>query len=70
MAGLIVVGLLLATIYVLAFLLVAQTARNKGRDPVFWILLALIISPLGALILNWLLPPSNGGGPPFRGAGT
>ena len=69
--GVLLVVAVLVIIYGLLMLLVAQLAQNKGRDPVLWILLALIISPFGAMLLNALLPPSDGpGGPPWRGAGT
>jgi hypothetical protein len=70
MAFLIVVLLLVSVIYGLIASLVATIARNRGRDPYLWVLLALLISPLAALVLLALLPPADGpaGRPPGAAA--
>lgn len=63
----IIVGLVFAA-YGLVVMLVATIAQNKGRQPINWVLMCLVLSPLGALLLVLLVPPLDG--PPGGGWGT
>ena len=65
--GLLIFLVLFVAMFILFILLLTQVAQNKGRSPVNWLLIALIISPLLALILVAILPPADGQGPVHRG---
>lgn len=39
----------------LVFLLPARMARDRGRDPVAWVLVALLGTPFLAIFLLWVL---------------
>ncbi|WP_204114172.1 hypothetical protein [Shimia biformata] len=41
------------------FMIVADMAEERGRDPTGWVLLALFWSPFGAMFLLWLFGPVN-----------
>ncbi len=62
-------ALVVASIYGLFMYAVGIQARRKGRDPVPFILLSLIVSPLVVMFMLYLLPPEDGSGP-WRGAST
>ncbi len=69
MLGYLLAALVVASIYGLLAYAVAIQAQKKGRDPVPYILLSVIVSPLVVMVVLHLLPPEDGGGP-WRGAST
>jgi hypothetical protein len=48
-------GLMMWFIIWLVFLLPAEMARDRSRDPVSWVLVSLLGSPFLAIFLLWLL---------------
>lgn len=53
--GIAAFGLMMWFIVWLAFLLPAEMARERSRDPVAWVLVSLLGSPFLAIFLLWFL---------------
>jgi hypothetical protein len=48
---------IIATVLVGTLTLVGTIARNKGRNPGNWVVIAILITPMVALLVVWLMPP-------------
>lgn len=57
-AAVIVVGIVALSVW-LTFVVPTQMAEDRGRSALAWILVSLLLSPLVAILLLWMIGPSE-----------